>query len=88
VPKMDEARPNLQFLLASGPLMAFFTPVLTFVFWVFVCAYHLSTTFRARDRALYGFILNVFCHFFHLSSEFNYISVLHSQLTIYSSSLS
>src|SRR5665647_452852 len=46
----------------SGPLVAFFTPVLLFVFWVFVRADHLSTTLRARDSALNDFVLIVFCH--------------------------
>jgi hypothetical protein len=59
---MEEARPTLQIKLSLGPLVAFFTPVLPFVFWVFVRADHLSTTLRARDSALYSFILIVFCH--------------------------
>jgi len=38
--------------------MAFFTSVLLVMFWVFMRADNLSTTLRAGDSALYGFVLS------------------------------
>jgi len=55
--------PTLSVHLYSGPLVAFFTPVLPFVLCVFVRADNLATTLRARDSALNDFILLVIlCH--------------------------